>query len=73
VAGVAIQADAEDGAAAAGVPAAVAWEEEFERDATLTATSHREAAAFHPWDVSFSVVSVSILFFLWSLMHIDLD
>ncbi|GJN35547.1 hypothetical protein PR202_gb24334 [Eleusine coracana subsp. coracana] len=62
VASVAVQADAEDGPAAA--PAAVAWEEEFERDATLTATSHREAAAFHPWDVSFSVVSVSISSFL---------
>ncbi|TVU48967.1 hypothetical protein EJB05_00256 [Eragrostis curvula] len=59
VAGVAVQADAEDGAAAAAVPAAVAWEEEFERDTALTATSHREAAAFQPWDVSFSVVSES--------------
>jgi hypothetical protein len=59
----ALVADADDGSAA-GVPAAVAWEEEFDRDATLTATSHREAAAFHPWDVSFSVVSVSISFFL---------
>jgi hypothetical protein len=63
VAGVSVQADVEDGAPA-GVPAAAAWEEEFERDATLTATSHREAAAFHPWDISFSVVSVSISFFL---------
>ena len=57
-------ADLEDGAAAAPAPAAVvsavAWEEEFERDAALTATSHRDPAAFHPWDVSFSVVSVSI-------------
>jgi hypothetical protein len=53
-------ADLEDGAAAASAPAAVAWEEEFERDAALTATSHRDPAAFHPWDVSFSVVSVSI-------------
>ncbi|KAF8762888.1 hypothetical protein HU200_008959 [Digitaria exilis] len=39
---------------------AVAWEEEFERDAALTAMSHREATTFQPWDVSFSVVSVSI-------------
>lgn len=52
----------EDGAAAAPALAvsAVAWDEEFERDAALTATSHREPAAFHPWDVTFSVVSVSI-------------
>ena len=51
-----------DGSASAPAPTmvAVAWEEEFERDAALTATSHREATAFHPWDVSFSVVSVSI-------------
>lgn len=56
-------ADLEDGAAApAPAVSAVAWEEEFERDAALTATSHRDTAAFHPWDVSFSVVSVSILF-----------
>jgi hypothetical protein len=60
-------ADLEDGAAAAAASApaavsvsAVAWEEEFERDAALTATSHRDPAAFHPWDVSFSVISVSI-------------
>lgn len=56
-------ADLEDGAAAAPAPAAVsavAWEEEFERDAALTATSHRDPAVFHPWDVAFSVVSVSI-------------
>ncbi|XP_062202382.1 uncharacterized protein LOC133904822 [Phragmites australis] len=56
---VAAQADAEDSAAAVATPVAVAWEEEFEKDATLTATSHREVAAFHPWDVSFSVVSES--------------
>lgn len=51
----------EDGAAAApALPvSAVAWDEEFERDAALTATSHREPAAFHPWDVTFSVVSES--------------
>ena len=54
-------AGVEDGASApAPTMVAVAWEEEFERDAALTATSHREATAFHPWDVSFSVVSVSI-------------
>ncbi|CAN6273505.1 unnamed protein product [Urochloa humidicola] len=35
----------------------VAWEEEFERDAALTAMSHREATVFQPWEVSFSVVS----------------
>jgi hypothetical protein len=53
--------DVDDGASApAPTMVAVAWEEEFERDAALTATSHREATAFHPWDVSFSVVSVSI-------------
>ncbi|KAJ1266471.1 hypothetical protein BS78_08G153300 [Paspalum vaginatum] len=55
-------ADVEDGdLAAAPAPSmvAVAWEEEFEKDAALTATSHREASAFHPWDVSFSVVSES--------------
>jgi hypothetical protein len=53
----------EDGAPASAAPTptvvAVAWEEEFERDATLTAASHREATAFQPWDISFSVVSVS--------------
>jgi hypothetical protein len=64
-AAAAIPADVEDGAAAtAAAPAptvvAVAWEEEFERDAALTAASHREATAFQPWDISFSVVSVSI-------------
>ncbi|CAN6348563.1 unnamed protein product [Urochloa humidicola] len=58
-------ADVEDvvDAAVAAAPAptmvAVAWEEEFERDAALTATSHREATAFQPWEVSFSVVSES--------------
>ncbi|EAZ21254.1 hypothetical protein OsJ_36904 [Oryza sativa Japonica Group] len=36
--------------------AAVAWEEEFERVETFTATSHRKSgAAFHPWDLAFSV------------------
>ncbi|CAL4890861.1 unnamed protein product [Urochloa decumbens] len=59
-----IPAEVEDGASpAAAAPAptmvAVAWEEEFERDAALTATSHREATAFQPWEVSFSVVSES--------------
>ncbi|KAL6847177.1 hypothetical protein ACP4OV_023030 [Aristida adscensionis] len=54
-------AAAEDGSPAPAVAssAVAAWDEEFERDAALTATSHREAAAFHPWDVSFSVVSES--------------
>ncbi|KAF8762966.1 hypothetical protein HU200_008813 [Digitaria exilis] len=51
----------DDAVAAAAAPAptmvAVAWEEEFERDAALTAMSHREATTFQPWDVSFSVVS----------------
>ncbi|KAL6622666.1 hypothetical protein ACP70R_032545 [Stipagrostis hirtigluma subsp. patula] len=58
----AAQATAEDGASApapAVASGAVAWDEEFERDAALTATSHREATTFHPWDVSFSVVSES--------------
>ncbi|XP_062203999.1 uncharacterized protein LOC133906196 isoform X2 [Phragmites australis] len=53
----AAHSDAEDSAAAVAPPVAVAWEEEFEKEATLTATSHRESAAFHPWDVSFSVES----------------
>lgn len=57
-----VEEDDATAAAAAPAPAmvAVAWEEEFERDAALTAMSHREASAFQPWDVSFSVVSVSI-------------
>uniref|UniRef100_A0A453JK54 C2 NT-type domain-containing protein n=1 Tax=Aegilops tauschii subsp. strangulata TaxID=200361 RepID=A0A453JK54_AEGTS len=39
--------------------AAVAWEEEFEDVVTLTAVSHRKpAAAFHPWDLFFSVLNV---------------
>ncbi|KAM3253744.1 hypothetical protein ACQJBY_047688 [Aegilops geniculata] len=40
--------------------AAVAWDEEFEDVVTLTAASHRKpAAAFHPWDLSFSVLNDS--------------
>uniref|UniRef100_A0ACD6A1E2 Uncharacterized protein n=1 Tax=Avena sativa TaxID=4498 RepID=A0ACD6A1E2_AVESA len=53
-------------AAAAGADAAssssavVEWDEEFEDVVTLTATSHRrKAAAFHPWDLSFSVLNDS--------------
>uniref|UniRef100_A0ACD5X3Q1 Uncharacterized protein n=1 Tax=Avena sativa TaxID=4498 RepID=A0ACD5X3Q1_AVESA len=40
----------------------VEWEEEFEDVVTLTETSHRRktsAAAFHPWDISFSVLNDS--------------
>ncbi|KAL5225967.1 hypothetical protein ABZP36_012606 [Zizania latifolia] len=44
---------------AAAAPASVAWDEEFERVETFTATSHRKAAAFHPWDLSFSVFNNS--------------
>uniref|UniRef100_J3NF44 C2 NT-type domain-containing protein n=2 Tax=Oryza brachyantha TaxID=4533 RepID=J3NF44_ORYBR len=41
--------------------AAVAWEEEFERVETFPATSHRKAAAaaFHPWELAFSVFNDS--------------
>jgi hypothetical protein len=50
--------------------AAVAWEEEFERVETFTATSHRKSgAAFHPWDLAFSVfvnVSHRLFFSLFS-------
>lgn len=49
-------------AAAGSSAAAVAWDEEFEDVVTLTAASHRKpAAAFHPWDLSFSVLNVSTL------------
>ncbi|KAI4965664.1 hypothetical protein ZWY2020_051146 [Hordeum vulgare] len=34
---------------------AVAWEEGFESVVTLAAASHREAAAFQPWELAFTV------------------
>ncbi|XP_037443235.1 uncharacterized protein LOC119311666 [Triticum dicoccoides] len=34
---------------------AVAWEEGFESAVTLAAASHREAAAFQPWELAFTV------------------
>ncbi|XP_047047356.1 uncharacterized protein LOC124652382 [Lolium rigidum] len=37
------------------VGGAVAWEEEFESVVTLAAASHREAAAFQPWELAFTV------------------
>jgi hypothetical protein len=39
---------------------AVAWEEEFESVVTLAAASHREAAPFQPWELAFTVFTVSI-------------
>ncbi|KAM0825957.1 hypothetical protein ACQ4PT_069207 [Festuca glaucescens] len=47
-------------AASSSSTAVVEWEEEFEDVVTLAATSHRKAAAaFHPWDLSFSVLNDS--------------
>ncbi|KAL6894575.1 hypothetical protein ACP4OV_008673 [Aristida adscensionis] len=40
-----------------GAAVAAAWEEEFESVVTLAAASHREAAAFQPWDLAFCVFS----------------
>ncbi|KAL5210874.1 hypothetical protein ABZP36_006497 [Zizania latifolia] len=51
----AVVAAAGDAAAAA----AVAWEEEFESVVTLAAASHREAAAFQPWELAFSVFAAT--------------
>uniref|UniRef100_A0A0D9VWY2 C2 NT-type domain-containing protein n=1 Tax=Leersia perrieri TaxID=77586 RepID=A0A0D9VWY2_9ORYZ len=39
--------------------AAVAWEEEFESTVTLAAASHREPAAFQPWELAFSVFTAA--------------
>jgi hypothetical protein len=55
-------APAADAASSSSSAAVVEWEEEFEDVVTLTATSHRKAAAaFQPWDLSFSVLNVSTL------------
>jgi hypothetical protein len=55
-------AAAADAASSSSAAAVVEWEEEFEDVVTLTATSHRKAAAaFQPWDLSFSVLNVSTL------------
>lgn len=65
---VACATAADDAAAAAGAGDAAgvvvaAWEEEFESTVTLAAASHREHAAFQPWELAFSVFTVSIFFF----------
>jgi hypothetical protein len=52
-------APAPDAAADAGeVGGVVAWEKEFESVVTLAAASHREAAAFQPWELAFIVFTV---------------
>ncbi|XP_015689994.2 uncharacterized protein LOC102703201 [Oryza brachyantha] len=38
---------------------AAAWEEEFESTVTLAAASHRESAAFQPWELAFSVFTAA--------------
>lgn len=45
---------------ASGGGGAVAWEEGFESAVTLAAASHRETAAFQPWELAFTVFTVSI-------------
>ncbi|XP_052147848.1 uncharacterized protein LOC127766752 [Oryza glaberrima] len=61
---VACATAADDAAAAAGAGDAAgvvvaAWEEEFESTVTLAAASHREHAAFQPWELAFSVFTAA--------------
>jgi hypothetical protein len=51
---------------------AVAWEEEFESVVTLAAASHREAAAFQPWELAFTVFTVSISLLLSYFVELSL-
>uniref|UniRef100_A0A0E0D428 C2 NT-type domain-containing protein n=1 Tax=Oryza meridionalis TaxID=40149 RepID=A0A0E0D428_9ORYZ len=61
---VACATAADDDAASAGDAdtaglVVAAWEEEFESTVTLAAASHREHAAFQPWELAFSVFTAA--------------